>query len=200
MSNKILVTFATMSGSTADIGTTIAEELQQSGTTVDVTPVQQVQSVQDYDAVIIGGPMIMGWHRDALGFVHKQAAILASKQVAYFFTSLNLCQTENSQETASTFFVDPQHGTPPKNPKSLTFKEKHTLPENYVKPVYKKLPNVKPVSVAFFGGKLDYGTLKLPARLFVKFLIHGTEGDRRNWEAIREWTALLQEKLNGATT
>lgn len=51
----------------------------------------------------------------------------------------------------------------------------------------------RPVSIAFFGGHLDYQRLKLLPKLFVQLVIQAQPGDRRNWQAIRSWAAGLPE-------
>jgi menaquinone-dependent protoporphyrinogen IX oxidase len=52
----------------------VAEEIARSDLQVDVLPVGEVKTLAGYDGVVIGGPMIMGWHRAALGFlkVHRE--------------------------------------------------------------------------------------------------------------------------------
>jgi menaquinone-dependent protoporphyrinogen IX oxidase len=59
-----------------------------------------------------------------------------------------------------------------------------------------KTPLVRPVSIGYFGGKLDYGTLKLLPKLFTKLIIRGVEGDYRNWDAIREWVEVIRPQLD----
>lgn len=77
----------------------------------------------------------------------------------------------------------------------LSRKEKFTSVANYLKPVLEKAPQVKPVSVGFFAGKLDYGCLNLFQKLFVRIIIRAKEGDYRNWEAIRDWAKSLRSEL-----
>lgn len=59
-----------------------------------------------------------------------------------------------------------------------------------------KTPLVRPVSTGYFGGKLDYGALKLLPKLFTKLIIRGVEGDYRNWDAIREWVEVIRPQLD----
>jgi menaquinone-dependent protoporphyrinogen oxidase len=68
---KILVAYATNSGTTADVARTIGEELQKSGSQVEVLPLEKVTDVEAYEALVIGAPMILGWHRAALRFLRK---------------------------------------------------------------------------------------------------------------------------------
>jgi menaquinone-dependent protoporphyrinogen IX oxidase len=69
--------------------------------------------------------------------------------------------------------------------------------KNYLAPPLRKAPQVKPVSVGFFAGKLDYGKLNLLARLFVRFVVGGQPGDYRNWDGIRGWATELRQMLAG---
>lgn len=195
MSSKILVTYASESGSTAEIAQTIQQELAQNGAQVEAKSIKDVPNIAGYDAVIIGGPMIMGWHRDAVRFIEQHAEVLSNLPVAYFFTSLNFTRTGEEKIGTTPLYIDPAHGTVPKNPAKLSFKEKHGAPSEYLNPVLEKAPQVKPVSAAFFGGKLDYSKLSLPGWLFVKLIVRGKAGDYRNWDAIRGWAASLEQTL-----
>ncbi|HNT24013.1 MAG TPA: flavodoxin domain-containing protein, partial [Anaerolineales bacterium] len=66
---KILIAYATLSGSTTEIAQEIAKEISQGGLQVDVLPLSQVKDIGSYTGVVVGAPMIMGWHRSALGFL-----------------------------------------------------------------------------------------------------------------------------------
>ncbi len=69
--DKILVTYATMAGSTIEIAQAVGEEIEKSGLQVDVLPINEVKSLDGYRGVVVGAPMIMGWHRQAQGFLKK---------------------------------------------------------------------------------------------------------------------------------
>ena len=92
-------------------------------------------------------------------------------------------------------YLDPTLVKSPKREGRLDFKESYTLAENYLKPILKAAPEVKPVSVGFFGGKLELFKLKLFQMLFVMVIIGAQPGDLRNWPAIREWSGGLRESL-----
>jgi hypothetical protein len=59
------------------------------------------------------------------------------------------------------------------------------------------VPQIQPIGVGFFAGKIDYSRLKLLPRLFVRFIIRAKEGDYRNWPAIRAWTENIRQDLVG---
>ena len=90
-------------------------------------------------------------------------------------TSLEFTRTEADQVSGVSIFKDPTHGHAPKDAVNLSRKEKFTSPEGYLIPVLERAPQVKPVSVGFFAGKLDYSTLDLLAMLFVRFIIRGAD-------------------------
>ena len=69
--NNILVTYATLSGTTVEVAHAVGEEIAKSGVKVDVLPLVNVKSLDGYDAVVLGGPMIAGWHRSALSFLKR---------------------------------------------------------------------------------------------------------------------------------
>ena len=64
----------------------------------------------------------------------------------------------------------------------------------FEKQLRSKAPQVQPVDVGFFAGKVDPETLPLPSRLIVKAL-KSEEGDFRDWGAIREWAASVTPAL-----
>ena len=57
--SKILVTYATMAGSTEEVAQAIGEEIGKSGIEVDVIPIGEVKDLGDYAGVVVGAPMIM---------------------------------------------------------------------------------------------------------------------------------------------
>lgn len=198
MANNILITYATHSGSTAEVAQTIAQTLGTDGATVDVKPLSDVGSLDAYDAVILGAPMILGWHRDAVSWLSANQAALSQKHTALFITCLELTRTDADNIAGVPLFQDPELGHAPKNPAKLSFKERHGDPNGYLPPVFEQAPQVKPVSVGIFGGKLDYGTLGFFPKLFVRFIIRGIAGDYRNWDAIKSWAADIREQFASA--
>lgn len=184
---KVLVAYTTKSGSTGEVAQAIGEELQRNGVLVDVRLIREVRDVLAYDAVIVGGPMIMGWHREAVQFLVENQQTLSQKPVACFLTAMSMTRTDEEELGATTIFQDPALAKPPKNPGKLSFREKYATASNYLAPVLKRAPAIKPVSAGFFAGKLDYGRLNPLDWLFVRLIIGAAGGDFRNWDAIRAW-------------
>ena len=82
---KILVTVASKHGSTYEIAEAIGSELASRGLDVSVVPVQDVQTIDEYDAVVLGSAIHMGqWMKSAKEFVSREAAILGSRPVWLF--------------------------------------------------------------------------------------------------------------------
>ncbi len=187
--NKILVAYTTNSGSTEDVARLIAEELGKGGTVVDMLRLEDVSSLEPYSTVIIGAPMIMGWHRAALKFVKQHKEALSNKRVAYFLLAMSLTQTDDTQVDGVPLFVDPALPVAPKRMGRLSFRENYATPVKYVRPMLKAAPSVKPLSVAIFGGSLALFRLKLLQMLFVMLVIRAQAGEKRNYPVIRQWAA-----------
>lgn len=50
------------------------------GTQVDIRTIKDVTSLEVYGAVVIGAPMIMGWHIPAVNFVKKHEQALSRRR------------------------------------------------------------------------------------------------------------------------
>jgi len=85
MSRTVLVAYATKMGSTAAIAAAIGTELRRHGHHVDVREVSIVDSIADYDAVVLGSAIyIRRWRPEAVSFLRKHAAELRDRQVWLF--------------------------------------------------------------------------------------------------------------------
>ncbi len=54
MAKKLLVAYGTAAGSTAEVAQAIGEEMEKAGAVVDVKPVEEVEDLKGYDAVVVG--------------------------------------------------------------------------------------------------------------------------------------------------
>ena len=190
---RVLVAYATNCGSTEEIAQAIGKTLVTSGMATDVRKIEEVTNLERYAAVIIGAPMILGWHRAAIKFLKRHRQALSQIPTALFFTALSLTQTPET--VAFPVFVDPELAKPPARAERLSFKERYATQSNYLRPVLRAAPHLKPASIAFFGGKLALYQLDPFQALFVSLIIQATPGDRRNWPAIEAWAARLPEQL-----
>jgi menaquinone-dependent protoporphyrinogen oxidase len=127
MSNKILVTYATCTGSTVGVAEAIGKILSEGGLTVDVLPMKEVKDLTQYRAVVAGSA-IQGkqWLPEAVDFVRANRAELSRKPFAAFLVCMTLAMKNG--ENYRPFVVE------------------------FLAPVRAL---VKPVSEGLFAGKLD---------------------------------------------
>ena len=199
---RILVAYATMAGSTVEVAQVVADELAMSDVQVDVLPLSEVRDLAAYDGVVVGAPMIMGWHRAALRFLRNNRRAFQRIPLAVFITCMSLTQTGETGVGGVPVYVDEALPKPPEVAGRLRFKERYARLANYVRPILTASRPAKPVSIGVFGGRLDYGRLPWWAVLFAMLIIQAPAGDRRNWTAIRTWAAglpaALQVEIPGA--
>jgi menaquinone-dependent protoporphyrinogen oxidase len=163
MNKKILVTYASRAGSTAEVAQAIGKTLSESGASVEVLPMEDVQQLSAYQAVIAGSPIRSSkWLPEAMKFIEDHRSELRQKPFAMFTLSITLAMSSGVQYRQAVM--------------------------GWTAPVRAQ---VKPVSEGLFAGKLDFtklpfnfDTLKL--RLTVALGIFPKE-DRRDWNAIHQW-------------
>jgi len=171
MDNKILVTYASRTGSTAGVAEAIGKTLAEGGAQVDVLPMQQVKELAPYRAVVAGSA-IRGakWLPEAMQFVQTHQAELASKPFATFLVCMTLAMP--SGEKYRPHVAD------------------------MLQPVRAL---VRPVSEGLFAGILDISKVpsigdKIKFRLSVTMGVW-SQGDHRDWDAIRAWAEDLGPRL-----
>jgi menaquinone-dependent protoporphyrinogen oxidase len=191
----VLVAYATLAGSTADVARAVGEELVKSGFKVDVLPISEVKGLDGYDGVVVGGPMILGWHRAALRFIRKHQREFQLIPLAVFVLAMSLTRTGETTVGGLPIYVDEKLPKPPQLAGRLNYRERYARLSNYIRPILAAAGPCKPVSIGLFGGRLEYGRLKWWAVLFVMVILRAAAGDRREWAAIRSWAAGLPESL-----
>jgi menaquinone-dependent protoporphyrinogen oxidase len=167
---KILVTYASRTGSTVGVAQTIAQTLVESGAEVDIYPVQDVQDITPYTAVVVGSAINSGrWLPDAMQFVEKHQAALAQKPFAAFLVCITM---------------------------TMKNEQYHEGVKAWMEPVRKL---VWPVSEGYFAGMLDFNKLPLTiGTLLMRATVAlgvWAEGDNRDWDAIRAWAKDLAVKF-----
>jgi menaquinone-dependent protoporphyrinogen oxidase len=192
---RILVAYATMAGSTVDVAQAVADELARSDVQVDVLPLSEVGDLAAYDGVVVGAPMIMGWHRAALRFLRHNRRVFQRIPLAVFITCMRLTQSGDTRVGGVPVYVDERLPKLPETAGRLSLKERYATLANYVRPILLASGSVKPMSIGVFGGRLDYGRLPWWAVLFAMLIIQAPAGDRRNWTAIHSWAAGLPAAL-----
>lgn len=172
MTNKILVTYATMTGSTKGVSEAIGRTLIELGANVDIIPMKEVKNISQYNSVVAGSAIQAGkWLPEAMDFIQTHKQDLNKKPFAAFLVCMTLAMTKGNNY--------------------------HDTVSGWLSPVRDL---VTPVSEGLFTGILDIK--KIPAFSDrIKFrisLITGIwkEGDHRDWEAIRNWAVNLKSILN----
>jgi menaquinone-dependent protoporphyrinogen oxidase len=184
-----------MAGSTSEVAQAVGEEIGKSGYQVDVIPLNEIKSFESYDGVVVGAPMIMGWHRAALGLLKKHRDVFQHIPLAVFVMAMSLTQADEAKVDGVAVYVDENLPKPPLKPGNLSFRENYARLSKYLQPIFRAIRPAKPVSIGVFGGRLEYGRLKWWAVLFVMLIIRAPAGDRRNWTAIRSWAEALPAAL-----
>lgn len=171
MTNRILVTYASRTGSTIGVAQAIAAVLTESGAQVDVLPMPDVKDLSPYQAVVAGSPIHGAvWLPEAMQFVKDNQAALNQKPFAAFLTCMTLAIGDGKYRDHVSSMLQPV--------RSL----------------------VKTRSEGFFAGMLDISKIpslgdRIKFRLSVLFGVWG-EGDQRDWNAIRAWAAILPKTLS----
>jgi menaquinone-dependent protoporphyrinogen oxidase len=193
----VLVAYATRHGSTEKMAETVAEELRSAGCEAEVRSVADAASTAGFDAVVVGGPMIFGWHKEAVRFVKARRDVLAAVPVAYFITAASLTDAGGDAVDGVPIVNDPWLVKAPARPEKLTRRQRYALPSHYLGDVLKATAPVRPRQAAFFAGALDLTKMNLFEKLFVMLVIGATPGDGRHWDAVREWARGLPAVLFG---
>jgi len=192
----ILLTYATLAGSTREVADAIGEEIRAAGWPVEVRPMAEIREVEGYAAVVAGGPMILGWHRSALGFLRRNWRAWQRTPLAVFVLAMSLTQTDDMGAGGVPLVVDEKLPKPPTQPGRLTFRERYATLGNYLGPILGAVKPAQPAAMGVFGGRLEFGRLPWWAVIFAMVLVRAAAGERRNWPAIRAWAADLPRALN----
>jgi len=85
MDAKILITYASKRGATAEIAERIGDVLRREGLQADVLPVGRTGEVSDYGAVVLGSAVYLGkWRKEAAAFLTANERNLATRPVWLF--------------------------------------------------------------------------------------------------------------------
>lgn len=108
MSKKLLIAYGSRAGSTAEIANKIGEVFRQQEWEVEVLPVQVVQSVKDYQAVIVGTAVrISKVLPETIRFLKRFQKDLAAKPVSFFVSCLTMFKDDDTARQETMKFVQP---------------------------------------------------------------------------------------------
>jgi menaquinone-dependent protoporphyrinogen oxidase len=171
MNEKILVTYASRTGATRGVAEAIAKTLTEAGAQVDVLPMQEVKDLGSYQAVVAGSAIQAGkWLPEAMQFMQSRRTELARKPFAAFLVCMTLAMKKGDYRSHVAAWLDPVRAL------------------------------VRPVSVGLFSGVLDTRQMRslgdrMKFRLSVLMGVW-SEGDHRDWRAIRAWASELYPLMN----
>ena len=168
MEGRVLVAYASRTGTAAEVAEALAQVLRRLGFTVDVRSVQEVHDLGPYGAVVLGSAAQRNrLLPEAVSFARRHEAALRSLKVAFFAVGMTM-----------------QEDTPAHRALMLA----------YLAPL---LQIMEPVSVGLFAGRLEYAQIRQPWRLLFGSA-GLAEGDYRNWQAIRAWAQEVALELEPA--
>ena len=160
MSIKVLVTFASRAGSTAEIADVIAEQMLRSGCDADLQKMNRVVTLRPYDAVVLGAPLYAGhFPGEVRGFLLRHREPLSRLRPWLF--ALGPTRPEPDDYQAA---------------------RRQALDE------LAQYSWFRPAELKIFGGRLSIEHLPFPYNLFRRMKDFPLKAcDQRNWTEIRAW-------------
>jgi menaquinone-dependent protoporphyrinogen oxidase len=174
---NVLIAYATVHGSTAQVASFVGDVLSSKGLDVHVANAKEVLSVKDYDALILGSPIHSGaWLPEITAFIEGFNEEWATKPVYMWVNCIRVLEQ---------------------------FGEEHAR-DYYLNSELLKLLDVRQVAV--FPGKLDLEATDWQERwtLAARYDGHtwpsGFDGDFRDWDKVRTWAGEIAEELLAVKT
>ena len=174
MPDRILVTYASRAGSTRGVAEAIGKTLAECGEQVDVLRMQDVKDLAPYRAVVAGSA-IQGrqWLPEAMQFMQTHRATLDPEALRRVLG----VHDAGDAEAADKYRAHVRRLPAGQDPHA----------------------GCRPVSEGIFAGALDISKIpsfgdRLKFRLSVLFGVW-TEGDHRDWNAIRAWAESIHPLL-----
>lgn len=169
---KILVAYATAHGSTAEIAQFIGKVLSEREFDVTVKNVIEVESVDGYDAFVVGSPIHGGmWLTEMSRFLDRFLEALHDRPLYFFITCIRVLEEDGYHH-------------------SIT---------NYVNQQVLKDLDVQDLTA--FAGKLEMNAVNWEDRWTLAARYDGTgmpgsyNNDFRNWNTIRAWAMRVADNL-----
>lgn len=158
---KVLVTYASYSGSTVGVADAIGKKISETGVAVDVLPLKNGVDLTGYDAVVVGSAIQSGeWLPEAVKFVQDHKKELGAVPTAFFLVCLMTTKSdEQSQKFVGEFLTNVRSA-------------------------------VTPVAEGRFTGAYLPDKYSLATRIGMKFFagyLKIKPGDYRNRDAINAW-------------
>ncbi len=160
---KVLITYASKHGATAEIAERIGTIVRESEMEVDVVPVDRVSGLSGYAAVVLGVAIYVGrWRKDAVKFLKKNEEELSG--LPFWIFSSGPSGEGNPVELVQGREVPPS--------------------------LRAILDRIKPRSVTVFHGNLTPEKFSGFERWVIK-RVKAPTGDFRDWNMIESWAASI---------
>ncbi len=172
---NILIVYSSGYGTTRDIAFEIGKILSQHETlNVTLGSVDDIEHLGHYDFVMIGSSI----RADKLlantrDFLSRFHLELATKKLALFLVCLSAMTKEGQKKV---------------------YRE-------YVPQITETYPDIKPISIQAFAGKIDFNRLNPVMKNLVKYVLLKLDlpshysVDARNWQKIQHWAEEIREHL-----
>jgi len=176
MKEKILVTYSTRTGSTKGVSEFIGKTLTDLGEKVEVIPMNEIEDLLCYRAVIAGSAVQSGkWLPEASDFIKTHKNELEKIPFAAFLVCMTLAMRKGENYREAVY--------------------------HWLDPIFSF---VSPIDVGLFKGALDIKKIpsfndRLKFRLSVLFGVW-SEGDHRDWASIHDWTVNIKSHLDKTHT
>jgi menaquinone-dependent protoporphyrinogen oxidase len=160
--SKILVAYASRTGCTKEAAEIIGATLRSAaGAEVDLRPVQEVNDLTGYTAIVVGSAARnkRGWLSEGRHWLRGHETELSKLPVAYFMTCWVL-----------------RDDTPAARAEA----------EGYIGLVQEKYPAIRPLAVGLFPGRLDLSRFSAFDRFWMR-MKHAPAGDWFDGERVRAW-------------
>lgn len=169
---KILIVYASEHGATAEIARYMYKTLAAQKLTVEITSVEAVQSLDDYEVVIAGTAIQNGmWLPRMSRFIHEFKSALETKAFYFWITCIRVLEADG-----------------------FTHVQEHYLRADLLEKLGTRLYTA-------FAGRLELDQIVFSERwmLSVQYdgdrMIEELKGDYRDWDAIRAWIVQVAQNI-----
>lgn len=169
----VVIIYASVNGSSAEIANFMGDVLTQKGYKSTVYAVEQVTSLAEYDAIILGTSIHFGmWQPSMRQFVHKHQEEINQKPLYFWISCLRLLEPDGYEHAMQHYLNSPS------------------------------MNGLKARQKAVFAGKLDLNAIDWASRWLLTMQYDGNtqperyEGDFRDWNAITEWINVVSDDIS----
>lgn len=177
---KILIAYATWSGTVREVSEKIGDVLKAGSTLVEVKAAKNVKAIDAYQAVVLGTSIHLGQTGGAFRrFLSRFNKELSTMPTAFFVVCANMMEDteENRSETLA-----------------------------WLKKATDKYPEISPIATGLFGGAVitktkefnnqNYFLRKIIQAMQLKWQEDYGKSDFRDWEKIESWSMELTKKID----